>query len=220
MLHCNAQRARSLLGGQAGGRAVGRKYRAAWRGVARARWLGRRAGRADWWEGAQARRVLAVPAPASAWCNVSWTCLPPGSQARRRAGAQLGQGGVRRAGQGGGGLGGRAGARVGWAGANGIARVIAPNVFVQLTPPIPAPAPCAQPHNMPPLCPLRLLLRPSSFCVVSLAPPWVWTKMHVHEAKTRAWRRGSAKDAETHLLFLCGLGGEGVSLQNSPYSCP
>ena len=50
--NCNAQRARSLLGGQTGGRAVGRKYRAAWRGVARARWLGRRAGRADWWEGA------------------------------------------------------------------------------------------------------------------------------------------------------------------------
>ena len=105
---------------RAGDRAGGRKCRAAWRGVGRASWLGRRAGRADWWEGAQARRVLATPALASAWCNVLWTCLPPGNQARGRAGAWLGQGGARRAGQGGGGLGGRAGGRVGWMGGTGM----------------------------------------------------------------------------------------------------
>ena len=163
------QRALSLLGGQAGGRAGGRTYRAAWGGVGRASWLGRRVGRPDWCEGARRRDGCLLSAPASAWCNVFWTCLHPGSQARGRVGVWLGQGGARRAGQGGGGLGWRAGARVGWAGTNGIARVIAPNMSVQLTLPILAPAPCAPPHNMPPHCPLRLLLRPPPFCVVSLA---------------------------------------------------
>ena len=158
----------SFFAGRSSGRAgasAGQRG-AAWFGLVG--WVGGQ-GRADWWESARARRVLATPALASAWCNVFWTCLPPRQPGARTRGRMAGPG-RREAGRSGRRWAGWAGWWAGWVDGGGgdegrckhFAMVIASSHHPS------SPQRLVPNPDMPPPCPLRLLHRPPSFCVVSL----------------------------------------------------
>ena len=200
-----------MLGGQAGGRTGGRKYRVAWRGVGRASWLGRRAGRADWWEGAQARRVLAI---CSCFTVQRVLDVPPPRQPGARTRGCIAGAGRREAGRSGRRWAGLAGWCARWVG--GDERHCKGHCTKYVCPahtahPRPS-ALCPTPQHATPLPPAAPA-PPTSFlcgvpCLAIGLDQDIWQK-------PRARRRGHA---EIHLLFLCGWG-EGVSLQNSPHSC-
>ena len=154
---------------------------------------GRRAGRADWWEDAQARGCLLNLLSLQYGATCSGRASPPGSQARGRAGVWLGQGGARRAGQEGGGLVGRAGGRVGWmeaAGMKGVASTLQWSLPAHTTHPRPS-ALCPTPTCHPPaLCGSCIAHLPSVWCPLPryrVGPRYISIRQ-----QPRARRRGSA----------------------------